>query len=367
MAKKAGEFYVNLGLKGDDDTQRKLDKQTDYWKNIKGASTEAKLAILAVLYGVERMVSTYGAAGNELVNFTTITDISRKKLQAYEIQAQKAGAANGELTTTFDNLQKQMFGVMTGSGVPPWLATITGTLQGMGVQFTDAEKKNTAQAWGQNPDLFFQRINQFANNKLLDKWKTTNVLREMGFSDNIVAGMMRHFFDPSAIKGAESQVWSDKTVENLAKLNSEWVNLLINFKQFMGTLAGSDLTKFVKDLSGIAHQLERIGGDLNIIGKKAGALGFLSDMMKTDEKVLGGLADILEGRKGGFKNLGTGLSRLANPVGAALPSPQTINHYTTRIEIIAKGEGKKMVTAIGTEVKEVMKSITNLYSAKASH
>jgi hypothetical protein len=361
VAKKAGDFYVNLGLKGSEDSQRKLDKQNDSFKDLKKVSTEAKLAILAMLYGVERMVSQYGAAGQEVQNFSTITDIASQKLLAYEAQAQKVGAANGELSSTFDKLQQQMFGVMTGSGVPPWLATITGTLQGMGVQFSPEERKNTAQAWGANPDLFFQRMSQFANNKILDHWKTTNVLREMGFSDNIIAGMMQHKFDPAAIQGAMGQVWSDGTVKNLAKVNSEWVNMGLNFKKFMGTITGNEFPRFVGDLSKVATELERIGYDLDKIGQKTGFFAGFDDLTKQININLKGIDDLLNKKYAKGAGEVFGFHRTAGGLMGT--------NMTNRISIVihaAGDQGAKIGRIVKTEVLDVMGHITNMYSAKAS-
>lgn len=364
MGAKAGEFFVNLGLKGDSDTQNKLEKQVDTWKDVKSASTEAKLAILAVLYGVERMVSTYGAAGQALQNFNTLTGISFQTLQAYENQAQKAGAANGELTQTFDTLQKQMFTVMSGGQVPPWLNTIIGTLQGTGVKFSGEEQTNTAQAWGAHPELMFQRIRQFAQNKALDQWKTFNVLREMGIPDNIIAGMRQGFFDPGNLAAGASQALSDQTVKNLTTLNREWVDMTLNFKKFAATLVGSDLTGIVRDLSAIATQTYRIVNALDQLGHKVGvfkaihlALGNVGELSKMLADVSGNT--VLPANHRPWKDV---------IFGTFHQPPATVHHHHVHGTVhnhFAPGSEKSQ-GKVRHETSQAMKDIVNLYSAKVS-
>ena len=352
---KAGDFYVNLGVKGDADTKRKLEDQTDAWDKVKSSSTSAKLAILAVLYGVERMVTTYGVAGQQMVNFSTLTGISTQTLQAYENQAMKVGAANGELTQTFDKLQQQMFAVMKGAKPPDWLLTVTGTLQNMGVKFTPEERNNTAQAWGSHPELMFQRMREFSQNKLLDQWKTFNILREMGYSDNMIAGMKQGFFDKGPLAQGANQAISEQNIKNLARMNQEWVNMKLNVEKFFGTLTGEHGLKAVTFISKMTDKLIGLGQAADKAVNRASR--------KTPEDIESDrIFDLFVHR------IGMGIGTVMNArVGSPLPK---LEHHTHHVSVkvdnhFAPGAENK-AGHIKKETKDAASDIANLYSTKAS-
>jgi len=361
-ATKAGEFFVALGLKGNEKTAGEIDKTSDSFKNLKTVSTEAKIAILAVLYGVERMVSTYGVAGTQLTNFSTITGISTRTLQEYEIAAQKAGAANREFSKTLDSLQQMMFGVQTGQTKAPWLQVITGTLQGQGVKFTPEEMQDTALAWGKHPELLAQRLSAFAQNKLLQPFQTKNILQQAGIPDNIIAGMMRGYFNDQSLKQAGGEILSGNTIGQLTQLNKEWTDLIFKFKQFMATLTGAHLGEFVHDLNDMATQLFRIGNALDKIGTKFGAFKPIGQNLKNTTTFFSVIADLMGGD----------LKQVKSDLRAWADEPfqrgkKMGNNINTIIHQHIAPEIAKDVGKMKRALNEAIQDIPNFYSAKAGN
>ena len=88
---EAGRFFISLGLNGAEKTLSGLSQVNDHFGGLKTLSTEAKLAILAALAGLEQLVSVGGKFGSQMTMLHEHLNVSIQDLQKYGNAAQIAG------------------------------------------------------------------------------------------------------------------------------------------------------------------------------------------------------------------------------------------------------------------------------------
>src|SRR5579872_1033638 len=99
MSIKAGDFFVQLGIKGADKANNDLKKTSDSFKDLKEGATEAKLAFLAVFAVLSKIVLASTGLAQTLKNLSSITGISTRTYQEVAL----AGRPYGVETPTSQN------------------------------------------------------------------------------------------------------------------------------------------------------------------------------------------------------------------------------------------------------------------------
>ena len=240
---KAGEFFVDLGVKGSDKTVSDVAHVKDGFSDLKSTSIETKAAMLAALAVLEQVVSTSGQLGTTLKNFEAVSGIAPQTLQRYEFAAQKAGVANESLLQSFLKLQTTAFDVRAGKGLPPWMSAIITSLAQSGQDVGS----DWASRWQKDPTIGFQAMQQFAQLKNIDQSTRAQVLEQAGFAPDLVAALMRQALTPGKLSEAPSQViLNEHQVNQLDKMRQSadagWSIMKGVFNKFLvGGLDVSDL------------------------------------------------------------------------------------------------------------------------------
>lgn len=219
---KAGEFFVNMGIKGSEKTNSQLRQTTDGFADLKKMSVETKGAILAALYVLEKIVATSGQLGTTLKNFGAVSGIAPEVLERYQYAAKKAGVENDSLLQSFLKLQGTAFDVRAGKGLPPWMSSIITSLAQHGVNVGS----DWAARWQQDPTIALQAMQKFAQLKDIDTSTRSIVLQQAGFAPDLVAALMRGALTPGKLAEVPSMaILNQEQVTNLDKMRQAWDNL----------------------------------------------------------------------------------------------------------------------------------------------
>jgi hypothetical protein len=108
---KIAELFAELGLKGAGEVVSGLQK-------VKDNAIVAKVAIVAVVVGLERLTSSTREFARTLDKYEVLTGKSSDKLQRMAFEAVQSGVSINELSGTIQNLQKIKTDVLLGKGMP---------------------------------------------------------------------------------------------------------------------------------------------------------------------------------------------------------------------------------------------------------
>ncbi|MDE2233837.1 MAG: hypothetical protein KGJ90_07090 [Patescibacteria group bacterium] len=238
MGIEAGKFFVSLGLTGAEKTVSGLAQVNDHFAGLKGISTEAKLAILAALAGLEQMVSMTGKFGNETMKTHQHLLVSIHDLQLYEAMAHNAGAATGSMTSAFENIQQTFQAMALEGKVPQFMPTLMALIQQGGYHMSADDIKKWGTTMG-GPVQFFELLRNMALNSKVDKSKLNYMIQQSGLLPQDIYDVNRMgAFNQSNRAIAEKQIVSKQDVKDLNALNVEWertIGMMEKFAKLFGT------------------------------------------------------------------------------------------------------------------------------------
>lgn len=274
---KIGEFFVQLGVKGAEKTVGALSSIRTGMSDLGAMSLEAKAAILATAYALERLMASSGKTGTELTNFNALTGISAQTLQQYQFAAAQVGISNEEIASSFKSVQNVMTSMRFGKGAPEGMAMMMETLQRGGESFDPNRAKTDI-------EYVMRKLQEYANLEK-DISKRNLVMKSFGLGENVVAGMARNAFRPEVFK--QAPIFTDKETNQLDKVNAAFNNLGIKIKMAAGHFTAMHGGQLVKELSQL----------VDVVLKLANAFVKLAEHLKLFEgigKVFEGWAKIFE-------------------------------------------------------------------------
>ena len=151
------ELFVSLGVKGDGEAKKALKGVDSSLSNIKSMSIEAKAALVAVVYGLQNMMSSSMKTGMELSNFNAETGLSTQRLEQYNQALKRATGSGQGMADVFKQIQMAQAKMkFTGTG----LEQGTGALA--------ARMKNVDQKkFFADPEYLLQTVSKFAQDKTI--------------------------------------------------------------------------------------------------------------------------------------------------------------------------------------------------------
>jgi hypothetical protein len=250
---KVGELFVNLGITGADKTISLIGQTTKGMSGLASMSLEAKAAILAAIYGLERMMSSSADMGSHLTNLSTLLGISSKTLQQYDYAAQQVGISNGEMEGSFKSLQTAMANIDLNKGAPEWAAIVGGRV---GIDFN---RKNDL-------DYMMRKLQQFAQLKdIPEAWKR-QMLSSFGLSEGVIAAMERNAFRPDVF--AKAPLYSDSQIKQLDHVRAQWANLWQSIEMQFGKFTARHGNSLIKDIKTITDAFFRMAESLQHVSEQ---------------------------------------------------------------------------------------------------
>lgn len=266
------EFFIQIGIKGDDKTDGAFKKLKNGLSDMKSMSLEAKAALVGVLYGLERMMSQSAAMGSNLTNFQQLTGLSAKTLQQWTYAARQAGVSGEEFTGNLKGVQQAMSNMLMGKGAP----------EGMGLL---ANKVGFDPAKARDTFYVMEQLQKFAQSDVPADLGN-NVLKSFGLGEGTIAAMRRNMFTPDNFKKAPT--YNEGEMKQLDRVNVAWSNLGQKIQMAFGKFTSKHGMQLVSDISKITDQVLKL----------ADAFMKLSEKLKLFElvgKVFEGWSMILNG------------------------------------------------------------------------
>lgn len=278
------ELFVNLGLKGADQTGKALGGVKSSLGDVKSMSLEAKAAILAVVYGLEHLMSNSAQTGTALMNFNALTGMSAKSLQQWQYAARQAGVSGEELTGSMKGVQNVMANMLLGKGAPEGLAMVANK-----VGFDLNKARDTAYVM-QQLQKFAQSVPQDVGNQML---------KSFGVSEGTIAAMRRNMFTQENF--AKAPTYSDKEVSTLNKVDVAWANLGQTVQMAIGHFTSKHGLSLVNDLAKATAEILKLANAFTVLADKI-------KLFDTIDQVFKGWGMI-------FQIIGTGIDKLTGFMG----------------------------------------------------
>lgn len=260
---KIAELFVQLGVKGADVAGKALSGMAKGINHIASASLEAKAAVAAVVYGMERMTGWASQAGMDLYKFGVTTGLSTDELQKWQYALGRFDVTGEETANTIMGIQTAMSDMLMGKGSPEGLALLADK-----VGFDQTKARDTFYVLGKIQEFVKTQPPDIAN----------NLMKSFGISGNMFQALKSMNMERDKL--SKKQIISEREIEQLKNINMAW-------KDFWFTLRTMGI-KFIaaEGIQGIRILTNAFKGMMSI-GKDLG--GFISKF-KGLGTVLAGLA-----------------------------------------------------------------------------
>ncbi len=237
MGLEAGKFFVSLGLTGAEKMLSGLEQVNDHFSGLKGMTTEAKLAILAALAGLEQMVSMSGRWGGELTKLSQFLNISMHDLQLWGNAAERYSKGGAQaFQGAIQNIQDAMNELWSGQGTRKFEPNLMSMMVAGGQKFSDAERKSQFQYWEKHPLEFFKHLVQLTHDKNTDKGQLGFMLNQANLAGAMDIAKMGAFNARDLALASQTTV-SDATVSKLNQVNVEWNTFLLTTEKIIKLIA----------------------------------------------------------------------------------------------------------------------------------
>ena len=230
------ELFVNIGLKGADQTKAGLGKVEDGLGKVKTMSIEAKAAILAAVYGLEKMMRGSAETGQKLVNFAALTGLNTVELQRWQKVGEQYKVTNEEMEASVVKLQSAMAKMKLGKGAPEGYEVFVKSVK-------DFDKNRT-----EDPFYMLKKLQEYAQmQKTPEAMARANEFMSSMIGPNMIAAMRRNAYSPSNL--AAVPVQSEGQSKQLAKVDQAWTKMWQKIEKMMADLVSQHGLKLIDDLS----------------------------------------------------------------------------------------------------------------------
>jgi hypothetical protein len=278
---EAGRFFISLGLNGAEKTLSGLSQVNDHFGGLKTLSTEAKLAILAALAGLEQLVSVGGKFGSQMTMLHEHLNVSIQDLQKYGNAAQIAGSSVQSMYTAFGNIQDALESLRLEGKAAPFFPALMGIIQQSGQNISEEDVLKMGNTPGGDVK-FLNLLRKMINNSKVNQFDLYHMISQNGMLPTDIYDVLAmnggKTFD-KALKMAPTV--SNGNVAQLNSLNMEWQQTLERFEVAMKNFAATPwIMDLVKGLDNFADATKRLSESLPKIEEKT-------------QKTVGGVAEYL--------------------------------------------------------------------------
>lgn len=281
---KIGELFLQLGIKGTDQSKKALGGVKDSLSEVGSMSLEAKAAILGVIYGLEHMMSNSAKAGMDLQKFANYTGLSTDMLQRWQYMARQSGVSADEMAGSMKSAQMAMDKMNTGQGAPKGLEAISRSLQSTGSSFDINKAVN-------DTTYLMNKLREYAKTTADTPQRANDWLSSFGLSEGVIQMMRTSNVQLDKIR--PSNLYSNDEIGQLSKVEVAWQNLGDKINKAFGHLTAKEglgmidqivrltdsVVKLSEALVKIAQTLHLIEGIGIATESVAGTVSDVSDML----------------------------------------------------------------------------------------
>lgn len=237
---KIADLFVNLGIKGDGSAMKALNGVKSGLEDTKSTGIAAKAALLAVVYGLERMTSSAGAQGQGLLQFAAATGKSTVELQKWQYAMLDFGVKGEEVEQSFRNITDAVAKMQLGQGAPAGLGML---MKATGLTEEDLE----------HPERVLKAVQAYS--KMGDPAIIKQLTSWVG-GDNLFAALRRYSGDASKV--GLNHVISEREQEQLAKVDAAWAHIWQTIKMIGVHMTSAHGLFAIDELSKTIAMLERV-------------------------------------------------------------------------------------------------------------
>lgn len=310
---KIADLFVNLGVKGDGPAQKALTGVRGTLGEISASGLAAKAAVIGVLYGLQRLMTTSGQAGASLMSYAGATGLSAETLQRWQYAARQANVSAEEMEGSITGLQSAMINMQMGNGVPNGMGIIANS-----VDIDQSRVRDTMYMMGKLAEYAQKEKNvDFANEQL----------KSFGLSLAMISAMRRNAFSDSVLKRAPH--YSNSEAEQLQKVNVAWGNLGSKIEMAMGHLNAKHGPQLIRDISDLTDSLLKLSDTLLTIGERFKIFEIAHEVFKGlnatlhmfDDTDTQGKPDLIMDTYNGVKAAFSGVGNMMGKLHTGAPAP----------------------------------------------
>lgn len=340
MSIKAGELWIELGVKGADKTLAAFTSIKGGLNDTKEMSLEAKAGILGVFYGIEQLFSASMKAGTALMNMNAYLGTNSKAMQQWGEAAKLGGSSVASVFGAAGSIQKIMTAWKNNQAAPPMLGP---ALAGMGVSAEELKSHSGDLPW------IMDKLRLLSQSKGMDKGRQNDILAKWGLDPTLIGAMRNGQLDPKKL--SQIPILSNGEQRSLAGIDQAFGRMELQWqKGFAKMLAQNpglprDLEKLSTSLLHLAEALNQLVKSTHILdlltkvleilgyatGKETGAIDSINKMFDPKTRA--------KGTEEFFKLMNT----YSNPVNAI---NNTLAPQITNIIQIGKDVGKELINQI---------------------
>lgn len=244
-------LFVKLGINGVDNVKGGLQGVSKGLEGVRSMSLEAKAAIAAAIYGLQRMTAAAGVAGTNLKNFEVMTGLSAQTLQRWQYAGNLAGVAADEVAQNIKGVQDQVQAFALGTGEIKSFSFVAETLAMAGEHFDAIDFSGSGPVVKDAFKLVeqLQKFAQIEKNPVM----VQQVLKQFGLSESFITAMQKQAFRPDVF--ARAPVHSQKAINSLAGVDTAWRDLGASIKFAFEKLTAEHGVKVIKDLANLVPKV----------------------------------------------------------------------------------------------------------------
>ena len=238
---KIAELFVGLGIKGGDESKKQVQDVDKSLKGVVSTGLAVKAGLIAITYGLQRLMNKSSMAGASLNQFENSTGLSAKRLQQWQFAARQFNVESEEMTGSVKSVQDAITNMLMGKGAP----------EGFGVvaNMVNVDPKRVR-------DTFYvlEKLQEFAKQVPADVSKS--MMRSFGLSEGVIAAMRQGAFNETVFRKAPT--YNDGQIKALRKLNVGWSNMGDRIEKSLGALNAKYGGQLLKDIGRISEKLLRL-------------------------------------------------------------------------------------------------------------
>lgn len=271
---KIAELFIQLGVKGADQTTSALKDVKSSMIDIGIATSAAVAAVSAAIYSFKQLSAQSNEAGKDLHQFEVFTGLSADRLQRWQYLALKSGVSAQQMAQDFKAVQGVISQMVLGKGRPEGLGALINT-----VGFDVRRARDT--------EYVLNKLREYAQ-KTKGLPESNKILASFGLSNDVIQALksstldlekvsLNHRYAPGEIQALNSMAiaWSnlgDKVEHAIGRMNVRFgPSLLRDLTKLTDSILG-----LVTALGGLAEKLQILKGVAALTNLTTGLVNFAS-------------------------------------------------------------------------------------------
>ena len=349
MSFSIAELFVDLGIKGSDESVKKVKGVDTGLRGIASSGLAAKAMLVGVMYGMQRLMSNSAQAGASLTQFANLTGLSTDKLQRWQYAAKMSNVAAEDITGSIKGVQQAMARMSLGQGAPAGFGMMANTV---GFDMTKMD------------DTFYvmDKLKEFAKSTGSHSAQGNEFLKSFGLSEGAI-GFLRET-NIEVDKLSSGLFYSEKGQKALSNVNAGFAKLGHNIEKSMGNMTAKYGPQLLKDLNMLIPKVLKLTENFAKLADQMKAFELIGMVFEGWALIFDEINKSLGGRPGsdsGIPSAGDrGMSHLGIPsTPAALKGGQKGEMVTLQNNVTINGpvdDPRKVVDAVTFGGKVILKS-----------